>query len=166
MIRQISNIKRDTLLLTLAMPVAATQAGEFTTWGNDQGLDIFFDYSSEVMSNVSGGERSGTGYNGLASFGLEADLGQPLGWEGTSLKLSGMDLHGSGIGSRVGDMMGVSNIEGYGSVRLYESWVEKLLKPSHSASGPVCFLRTKSSPRSTRPARSSTRPSVGRNSSR
>ena len=125
MIRQISNIKRDTLLLTLALPVAATQAGEFTTWGNDQGLDIFFDYSSEVMSNVSGVERSGTGYNGLASFGLEADLGQPLGWEGISLKLSGMDLHGSGIGSRVGDMMGVSNIEGYGSVRLYESWVEK-----------------------------------------
>ena len=41
------------------------------------------------------------------------------------MHLSGMDLHGAGSGSRSGDMLGVSNIEGYGSVRLYESWVEK-----------------------------------------
>ncbi|MAD23105.1 MAG: hypothetical protein CMO44_02900, partial [Verrucomicrobiales bacterium] len=58
-------------------------------------------------------------------FGLDIDLGQAVGWEGTSFRLSGMDLHGSGIASRSGDIMGVSDIEGYGSVRLYESWLEK-----------------------------------------
>ena len=107
------------------MTLSLATAGEFTTFKNDQGIDLFFDYTAEVMSNVSGGDHTGTGYNGLASFGVEADLGQALGWQGLTLRLSGMDLHGSGIGSRVGDMLGVSNIEGYGSVRLYESWVEK-----------------------------------------
>ena len=118
-------MKSTTLLSAAALSVATAQAGEFTTWGNDKGIDIFLDYSAEVMSNVTGGERTGTGYNGLSSFGLDADLGQALGWEGTTLRVSGMDLHGSGIASRVGDMMGVSSIEGYGSARLYESWLEK-----------------------------------------
>ncbi|MAZ12045.1 MAG: hypothetical protein CMO71_04440, partial [Verrucomicrobiales bacterium] len=62
-------MKRATLLMFISLPFAASQAGEFSTWGNDRGIDLFFDYSSEVMSNVSGGERTGTGYNGLASFG-------------------------------------------------------------------------------------------------
>lgn len=108
------------------LSLSHSTAGEFTTYRNGQGIDLFFDYSGEVMSNVSGGDKTGTGYNGLASFGIEADLGQALGWEGVTMRLSGIDLHGSGIDSHVGDMMGVSNIEGYGSVRLYESWVEKL----------------------------------------
>ena len=100
-------------------------AGEFTTFKNDQGIDLFFDYTGEVMSNVSGGDRTGSGYNGLASFGIDADLNQALDWQGLTLRLSGMELHGSGISSRVGDVLGASNIEGHGSVRLYESWVEK-----------------------------------------
>jgi len=111
--------------MSIILPIAGSQAGEFSTWGNNQGIDLFFDYSSEVMSNVSGGARTGTGYNGLTSFGLDIDLGQAAGWEGTSFRLSGIDLHGSGIASRSGDIMGVSDIEGYGSVRLYESWLEK-----------------------------------------
>ena len=94
----------------ISLPFAASQAGEFSTWGNDRGIDLFFDYSSEVISNVSGGERTGTGYNGLASFGLDVDLEQSAGWKGTSFRLSGMDLHGSGILSRTGDIMGVSDI--------------------------------------------------------
>ena len=119
-------MKNKTILIAaFVLPLAGAHGGEFTTWGNDKGLDIFLDYSGEVMSNVSGGERTGTGYNGLTSIGLDADLGQALGWEGMMLRVSGLDLHGSGIGSRVGDMMGVSSIEGYGSTRLYASWLEK-----------------------------------------
>ena len=54
----------------IAMSWTGIQAGDFTTWGNDKGIDIFLDYSAEVISNGSGGERTGTGYNGLSSFGL------------------------------------------------------------------------------------------------
>ena len=118
-------MKRATLFIGIALTFVDSQSGEFSTWGNDRGIDLFFDYSSEVMSNVSGGQRTGTGYNGLTSFGLDIDLDQAAGWEGASFRLSGIDLHGSGIASRVGDIMGVSDIEGYGSVRLYESWIEK-----------------------------------------
>ena len=118
-------MKFNSIFLAGILSLSHSTAGEFTTYRNGQGIDLFFDYTGEVMSNVSGGDHTGTGYNGLASFGIEADLGQALGWEGVTMRLSGMDLHGSGIDSHVGDMMGVSNIEGYGSVRLYESWVEK-----------------------------------------
>ena len=119
-------MKFNSIFLAGILSLSHSTAGEFTTYRNGQGIDLFFDYSGEVMSNVSGGDKTGTGYNGLASFGIEADLGQALGWEGVTMRLSGIDLHGSGIDSHVGDMMGVSDIEGYGSVRLYESWVEKL----------------------------------------
>jgi len=118
-------LKTKLIVLATVLPLSLTTAGEFTTFKNEHGIDLFFDYTGEAMSNVSGGDHTGTGYNGLLSFGVDADLGQALGWEGITMRLSGMDLHGSGISSRVGDMMGVSNIEGYGSVRLYESWVEK-----------------------------------------
>jgi len=118
-------LKTVLIILAGVLPLSLATSGELTTFKNDHGIDLFFDYTGEVLSNVSGGDHTGTGYNGLASFGVEADLGQAIGWEGVKMRLSGMDLHGSGIGSRVGDMMGVSNIEGYGSVRLYESWVEK-----------------------------------------
>ena len=118
-------MKFNSIFLAGILSLSHSTAGEFTTYRNGQGIDLFFDYTGEVMSNVSGGDKTGTGYNGLASFGIEADLGQALGWEGVTMRLSGIDLHGSGIDSHVGDMMGVSNIEGYGSVRLYESWVEK-----------------------------------------
>ena len=91
--------------------MSLTTAGEFTTFKNEHGIDLFFDYTGEAMSNVSGGDHTGTGYNGLLSFGVDADLGQALGWDGITMRLSGMDLHGSGISNRVGDMMGVSNIE-------------------------------------------------------
>ena len=66
----------------MVLQMVTIHAGEFTKWGNDKGVDIFFDYTAEVMSNVSGGERTGTGYNGLSSFGLDADLGEAFGWEG------------------------------------------------------------------------------------
>ena len=118
-------MNRATLFISIALPLFSSQAGEFSTWGNDRGIDLFFDYSSEVMSNLAGGERTGTGYNGLTSFGLDVDLDPAIGWKGTSFRLSGMDLHGSGIASRTGDIMGVSDIEGFGSVRLYESWIQK-----------------------------------------
>ena len=50
------------------MTLSLATAGEFTTFKNDQGIDLFFDYTAEVMSNVSGGDHTGTGYNGLAYF--------------------------------------------------------------------------------------------------
>ena len=61
---------RSLLLAIIAMSWTGIQAGEFTTWGNDKGIDIFLDYSAEVISNVSGGERTGKSCNGLSSFGL------------------------------------------------------------------------------------------------
>ena len=51
---------RSLLSAIIAMSWTGIQAGEFTTWGNDKGIDIFLDYSAEVISNVSGGERTGT----------------------------------------------------------------------------------------------------------
>ena len=118
-------MNKNTALLTLILLATGAHASKFTTLGNDQGIDPYLDYSTEIMSNVSGGDHTGTGYNGLVSLGLDADLGQMLGWESTSIRVSALQLHGSGIANRVGDLMGVSGMEGYGSARLYESWIEK-----------------------------------------
>ena len=42
------------IILTGILPAVFATAGEFTTFKNDQGIDLFFDYTGEVMSNVSG----------------------------------------------------------------------------------------------------------------
>ena len=84
-----------------------------------------------MISNVSGGNEQAR-VTTAEFIRPDADLAKRLA-EGTSLRVSGFDLHGSGI-SRFGDIMGVSNI-GVRSARLYDLWLEKSFEASPSASG-------------------------------
>jgi porin len=118
-------VNTTTVILALILIAAPMHASKFTSLGKHRALDLYLDSSIDIMNNASGGTQTGIGYNGLVSLGLDVDLTQVLGWKATSLRISGLQLYGSGMASRVGDLLGASGIEGYNSARLYESWLEK-----------------------------------------
>lgn len=93
----------------------------------DRGVHFQFGYLGETMSNLSGGLRGGTSYNGLGELAVELDLHKlnPA-WPEFLFRASSLWLHGdSPTGKRIGDVQAASNIDAFDSVRLYELWVER-----------------------------------------
>src|SRR5688572_16846976 len=68
-------------------------------------------YTAELAANVSGGVRRGARYLDDLSVGLDADLERLLGWNRTSVRISGLYNNGASISELVGDAQAVSNIE-------------------------------------------------------
>ncbi len=85
-----------------------------------------FIYVGEVFSNPIGGLRQGGIYEGYAKFGVGLNLERALGWEGSTLYANLLYPHGESLTQNyVRDLNGVSNIDGYDSIRLYKFWFQK-----------------------------------------
>lgn len=93
----------------------------------EAGVSLALYYTLDVLSNVSGGRETATEAVGNVDVFLTADMGTLAGWEGGTAFLYGLANHGSGISEAVGDLQGVSNIEGPETVKLYEAWYEQEL---------------------------------------
>ena len=115
------------LLFSLAVAPFAI-AGEPASPAPDESkaLSFPFSYTGEGLANLSGGYRRGAIYEGLLSAGVQGDLGKLIGWKGGSFLLSGIYPHGASLTQKyVHDFNGVSSIDAYDSVRLYEVWVQQ-----------------------------------------
>lgn len=83
-------------------------------------------YTSEVMSNASGGLERGTRYLDNLDIVFEADMEKLLGWTGATVQVYGLYNNGNSISELVGDAQAVSNIEtGTKALRLYEAWIDQ-----------------------------------------
>lgn len=93
----------------------------------ERGFHFTAGYTGEALAVVHGGRQGGTSYNGVLQVALELDLGRitRAGWTGATFHSSALWLSGDGLHHRVGDALGLSNIEGYDGVRLYELWLEQ-----------------------------------------
>lgn len=81
-------------------------------------------YTDEILSNLSGGIRRGTAYQGLLDFGLDLDLEKLARWPG-QFHANGYWTHGpSPTAKYVGDLQGVSNLDAWDTVRLDEIWYQ------------------------------------------
>jgi porin len=96
-------------------------------WLYDQGITYDLNYTSEVFSNVSGGIRRGTIFEGLLEGVIDADLEKLLGWRGLSFHANGFQIHGTGGVTRdfLGNLNTTSNIEALPTTRLSELWLEQ-----------------------------------------
>jgi porin len=91
-----------------------------------QALSFPVSYTGEVLGNLSGGYKQGAVYDGLLNVGVKGDLEKLVGWQGGSFLVSGLYPHGASLTAQyVHDFNGVSNIDAYDSVRLYEVWVQQ-----------------------------------------
>lgn len=69
-------------------------------WGGNRplidhrGVELFATYTAQVWGNVAGGIQPGATCNGLMQFGLEADLGPLIGWEGATFNTTWIWISG------------------------------------------------------------------------
>jgi porin len=93
-----------------------------------KGITFGLDYTSDVLSNVSGGVRQRTHYAGLFEGYLDADFEKLAGARGLSFHVDFYQIHGTSItAENIGSIVGVSNIEAFPSTRLHELWLERAL---------------------------------------
>ena len=91
----------------------------------EKGYEFTFEYTAEAISNISGGIKTGSVYNGLGYSAVDIDGETALGWVGTSIRFSALWTHGASPAQHIGDELTVSNIDAYDSLRLYEVYIEK-----------------------------------------
>jgi porin len=101
--------------------------GGLRKWLSERGFTYSLDYTSDIMSNVSGGLRRGTVYMGKLEAIVDADLGKIAGLNGLSFHANAFQIHGNGGISRdlVGNFETISNIEALPTTRLSEIWLEQ-----------------------------------------
>ena len=100
-------------------------SGKRDAWAQ-QGYEFSFEYHTELFGNISGGKRRGVAFEGLGHAMMDVDLERAFGWSSTVFRISSLWLHGTSPSSRfVGDDLAVSYIDGFDSLRLYETWIEK-----------------------------------------
>src|SRR5947208_683840 len=71
-------------------PALAEEPDKFLTgdWGgvrtdlSNSGVNFIFNYTGEVLSNVSGGRSTGSAYDGLLLSGVDIDIEKLGGWKG------------------------------------------------------------------------------------
>lgn len=80
-------------------------------------------YTGDWMSNLRGGIKTGSGYLGMATMGVDVRL-----WKGAQLHAMGVNTHGDQPSATlIGDMQGASNIEAENRTYFQEAWLRQRL---------------------------------------
>src|SRR5262245_16902051 len=108
-----------TMLAAFAPAAGAQETGDGAS------LSLSAAYSGDLRRNTHGGVARGTAYSDSVDLGLVWVSDGLFPGARMTTNLSVMHLAGDGITEQyVGDLQGVSNLEGPQGWRLYESWVE------------------------------------------
>jgi porin len=82
-------------------------------------------YDANGVSNLSGGGRRGSAYQGMLRWQTSVDGEHVLGWPDSSAFFNVMATHQAGPSILTGDAQGVSNMAAPPGVRLEEAWIQK-----------------------------------------
>jgi porin len=91
------------------------------------GMSFALEETSEVLGNVSGGNKEGVDYDGLTTALLQLDTNRAFGWYGGTFNVSALQYHGRSLSN---DALGpplqtVSGIEADRALRLWELWYDQ-----------------------------------------
>ncbi len=90
------------------------------------GVTLTLTEQSELLGNVSGGFKQGATYDGLTTLTVQIDTAKAFGWEGGTVNLSGLQVHGRNLSQYyLGNLQTVSGIEATPTTRLWEIWVQQ-----------------------------------------
>ena len=92
-----------------------------------KGIDIGLTHKSDILSNVSGGIKRGTEWEGHSEARVTLDLEKLLGWDATTIYLHYHSDLGSKFNSYyVGGFVGVDNIEvAKNTAQFFHAWIQK-----------------------------------------
>jgi porin len=91
-----------------------------------QGIKFSLSTVEEMLSNISGGLRRATIFEGRTNAAIDLDLEKLAGRHGLSFHANVFQIHGQQLSrDYVGNLMVVSGIEAQSTTRLYEAWFEQ-----------------------------------------
>lgn len=93
----------------------------------DSGIDLFFNYKGDYLNNIAGGNGTKNTFLNYFYMGLNFDLDRAFNSKGTKLYLSAIGTGGENFCNVVGTSQGISNIEAFGTWKIYEFWIEQNL---------------------------------------
>lgn len=101
--------------------------GGLRRWLEDRGVTFAFIHTTEWLSNVRGGIKTGTIFDGKLEAQVGIDFGKLAGIDGLSFYSNTFQIHGSGGPGRilVNNLNTISNIEALATTRLSEAWFEQ-----------------------------------------
>jgi porin len=110
--------------ITTALPIFS-QIAEYREGLFKNGVQYSFTYVSDLQSNISGGARRGTVYEGRLETKLDIDLEKFADWQGGKVHFNAFAINGRGLSRYyVKNIMTTSEIEALSTVRLSEAWYE------------------------------------------
>ncbi len=90
------------------------------------GITLGLTETSEVLGNVSGGLKQGATFDGLTTLTLMMDTQKAFGWEGGTVNLSALQIHGRNLSQYyLGNLQTASGIEATPTTRLWEIWYQQ-----------------------------------------
>jgi porin len=90
------------------------------------GMTLSATETSEVLGNVSGGQRQGFDYDGLTTATLQLDTQRAFGLYGGLFNVSGLQVHGRNLSAdNLLTLQTASGIEADRSTRLWELWYQQ-----------------------------------------
>ena len=100
---------------------------------SDRGVNMEFTHRSDVISNISGGIKTGTAWLGYTDARVQADLGKLHGWNGLTAYFHFHSILGDKPNANmVGSSMGVDNLEtSVNTGQFYQASLEKMLLDNH-----------------------------------
>lgn len=91
-----------------------------------RGIGLGFEYTGEFFSNVSGGIRTGTVYQGRFEMAAGLDLEKLAGWQGGTVFANAYQIHGRGLSPDfLGNLLPTSNLEAHPATRLFDFWFQQ-----------------------------------------
>lgn len=108
------------------MPYQGDPAG-IRKWLADRGIVYGLEYTNDLLSNVHGGNRTGTIDQGKLHGILLLDFDKLTGWQGLTLFANFFQIHNTGRIRRdlVGGINTIAAIEAVPTTRLSEVWFEQ-----------------------------------------
>jgi porin len=119
-----AGLLRPCLLVAIVALAAVGQTGRARA-AEPAPIVLSAGYTGEGWT-TRGGLDDGRAYLEKIEAALDIDAERTWGWRGVNLRASALYTNGDSISAdHVGDLQGVSNIEGDGALRLYEAWVHR-----------------------------------------
>ncbi|MEA2979040.1 MAG: porin [Alphaproteobacteria bacterium] len=112
--------------IATSLPQNGDPAG-YRRWLADRGVVFGLEYTNDVLSNVRGGNKTGTIDQGKLQGILTVDFGKLAGWDGLLLFTNFFQIHNTGRIRRdyVGGLNTIAAIEAVPTTRLSEIWLEQ-----------------------------------------
>ena len=115
-------------LLCLASAACASDAGAQAT--ADNAIQPVLNYTSEDLSNITGGDQRASAHAGQLTVGASVDLHRLWGWPGASAQIAITHRDGQSLDDKagIGALMGTHEIYGRGqTTRLTRLWLDQTL---------------------------------------